>query len=289
MAEVFPPFSSPQRGEDRHLTLARELAAAFSAFPQVEAVTVGGSLASGEADAGSDIDLYVYTTSIIPLLAREALVAQRGASRADMNLQFWDLGDEWVDGPTGIEVDVIYWDTAWIAEQIDRVLVHHQASVGYTTCFWNTVRNSLPLYDRDGWFARLQAQCQCLYPEPLRRAIIAKNYPVLRDVIPAYLRQIEKAVERRDLVSVNHRVAALLASYFDVLFALNAVPHPGEKRLLEIAAERCARRPSMMLEQVEAILRLAGTGDAALLQAVNRLVDDLDVLLLQEGFDLSFF
>ena len=46
-----------------HLNLARELAAAFRAFPQVEAVAVGGSLASGEVDAGSDIDLYVYTAS----------------------------------------------------------------------------------------------------------------------------------------------------------------------------------------------------------------------------------
>jgi len=262
-----------------HLTLARELAAAFSAFPRVEAIAVGGSLASQAADAGSDIDLYVYTTSVIPLSAREALVAQRGSSRADLNLQFWDLGDEWIDGPTGIEVDVIYWDTTWITEQIDRVLVHHQASVGYTTCFWNTVRNSLPLYDRNGWFTRLQTQCQCPYPEPLRRAIIAKNHPILRDVIPAYLHQIEKAVQRRDAVSVNHRVAALLASYFDVLFALNAIPHPGEKRLLEIVSEHCAKRPPAMREQVEEVLRLAATGNATLVQAVNRLIDDLDALL----------
>ncbi|MGC9395946.1 MAG: nucleotidyltransferase family protein [Anaerolineae bacterium] len=272
-----------------HLILARELAASFSAFPHVEAVAVGGSLASGAADAGSDIDLYVYTTSVIPLPAREALVAQRGFSRADLNLQFWDLGDEWVDEPTGIEVDVIYWDTAWIAEQIDRVLVHHQASVGYTTCFWNTVRNSVPLYDRQGWFAHLQARCQMPYPEPLRRAIVAKNYPILRDVIPAYLHQIQHAVRRHDAVSVNHRVAALLASYFDVLFAVNAVLRPGEKRLLEIATERCTKRPPAMREQVEAVLRAAADVDAdeTLVHAIDHLIDDLDVILLQEGFDLG--
>lgn len=269
------------------LTLARELAVAFSAFPQVEAIAVGGSLASQTADAGSDIDLYVYTTSVIPLHAREALVAQRGFSRADLNLQFWDLGDEWIDGPTGIEVDVIYWDTSWITEQIDRVLVHHQASVGYTTCFWNTVRNSLPLYDRNGWFARLQARSQCPYPELLRRAIIAKNYPILRDVLPAYLHQIAKAIQRRDLVSVNHRVAALLASYFDVLFALNAVPHPGEKRLLEIATECCAKRPPAMREQVGAVLRATANADETLIRAIDRLIDDLDIILLQAGFDLA--
>jgi len=144
------------------------------------------------------------------------------------------------------------------------------------------------LYDRNGWFARLQAQCQCPYPEPLRRSIIAKNYPVLRDVIPAYLQQIEKVLQRNDLVSINHRVAALLASYFDVLFALNAIPHPGEKRLLEIAAERCAKRPPAMREQVEMVLRASADADATLVHAIDCLIDDLYIILLREGFDLGY-
>ncbi len=102
-----------------------------------------------------------------------------------------------------------------------------------------------------------------------------------------YLHQIQNAVRRHDAVSVNHRVAALLASYFDVLFALNAIPHPGEKRLLEIAAERCAKRPPAMREQVEAVLRATADADEALVHAIDRLIDDLDELLLQEGFDLG--
>lgn len=269
-----------------HKDLARELATAFSAFPSVEAIALSGSLMSKAADTGSDIDLYVFTTSDIPLAAREALVAQRGAIRADLNLKFWDLGDEWIDRQTGIEVDVIYWDASWIAGQIDRVLVHHQASVGYTTCFWSTVRHAMPLYDRSDWFAHLQAQCQCSYPEPLRQAIIAKNYPIMRDVIPSYLHQIQKAVQRHDSVSVNHRVAGLLVSYFDVIFALNAMPHPGEKRLLEIAAERCTKLPQAMCEQAERVLQAAASTDTTLVHAVNQLIDNLDVLLLKEGFDL---
>ena len=268
-----------------HQVLARKLGDAFCTFPNVEAIALAGSQTAGDIDSRSDIDLYVYTTSPIPLSDRIALVEKFRASRADLGLQFWDPGDEWYDLETGIEVDVMYWDVAWIEEQIDRVLVRHHASTGYTTCFWNTVRNSAVLYDRNGWFQTLQARCQQSYPEELRRAVIAKNHPVLRRVIPAYLHQIEKAIQRNDLVSINHRVAALLASYFDVLFALNRVPNPGEKRLLAIAAQRCGRIPKDMSLHVASVLHAAASTDPGLITDIQTLVDGLDQLLREEGFD----
>lgn len=265
--------------------LAFKLAGMFSALPQVEAVALAGSQTSGSVDRISDIDLYVYTTGLIPLADRQSLLAASGgASRADMDLQFWDSGDEWFDAETGIEVDVIYWDTAWITEQLDRVLVHHQAGMGYTTSFWHTIQNSKVLFDRRGWFAGLQEKAAQPYPEELRLEIIRKNQPVLRSVIPSYLHQIEKAIQRGDLVSLNHRVAALLASYFDVLFALSRLPNPGEKRLLQIAAERCPCLPLGMREQVEDVLRAAASLEGDLPGKINRLVDNLDRLLVEEGF-----
>jgi hypothetical protein len=266
------------------LTLAGRLAGLFSALPQVEAVALSGSQAGGAADAGSDIDLYVYTRAGIPLADRQALLDQSGgASRADLGLTFWGDGDEWIDAASGIEVDIVYFDAGWMQAQLAGVIDAHQPALGYTTCFWHTVRQSSPFYDPRGWFAQLQEKARAPYPEALRHSIIAFNHPVLRGVIPAYLHQIEKAVQRGDRVSVNHRLAALLASYFDILFAANRVLHPGEKRLLALAAAMCASLPAGMVSDVEAVLHSSAAGDALLPGRLNRLLDRLDDWLALAG------
>jgi hypothetical protein len=265
--------------------LAHKLAELFAELPQVEAVALGGSQAGGMTDAASDIDLYVYTRADIPVETRRGIVARAGgASHASLGLNFWGPGDEWLNAASGIEVDVVYFDAGWMESQIRRVIHEHQASLGYTTCFWHTVRASQVLYDPHGWMAALQSACRVEYPEPLRRNIIALNHPVLREVIPAYYGQIQKAVKRRDLVSINHRLAALLASYFDILFALNRLPHPGEKRLVQFALERCEKLPEGMQEDIAIVIQASAGLEPGLLAGLDRLLDRLDEILRQEGF-----
>jgi len=271
--------------ENQHLELARKLAAEFGHFEEVKAIALGGSVASGAAGPGSDIDLYVFTTAPVPLQKRTELAAKSGYSRADLGLEFWDPGDEWMDATTGIEVDVIYWDTAWIEDQLARVVQRHQSSMGYTTCFWNTLQKAFSLYDPQGWFGAVQQSTQVPYPEELRLNIIRTNHAVLRRVIPSYAHQIEKAQSRGDLVSINHRVAALLASYFDVLFALNRVLHPGEKRLLAFAKQNCALLPKDFSTDVTELLKAAGSTHQPVVQWTHRLIDHLDELLILQGFD----
>lgn len=266
---------------DAH-SLAAAIAAQYSVFPQVEAVAWGGSHTSAAADAASDIDLYVYLRSPLPPAQRAAFIRAR-SRYAEIDNQVWEPGDEWIEAESGTKIDAMYRELRWIESQLDRVLVHHQASAGYSTAFWYNVRTSQLVFDRNGWFAKLQAQAQQPYPEPLRRAIIAKNYPLLRTALWSYRQQIGLAVARGDLISINHRVAALLASYFDVLFALNRLPHPGEKRLIAYAARDCKLLPHNMALQVKSLIGASAQASDAVLDCVDALADNLDDLLREQG------
>jgi hypothetical protein len=269
--------------DNPHLQLAQDIAVRFARLPLVEAVSLTGSQVMGVSDPSSDIDLYIYVQREVPLPERIAAAAPY-AEGAEFNVQFWGTEDFWRDPGTGIRIEAIYMWQPFIEGDLERVLRRHEAWTGYSTAFLHSVRNGHILFDRNGWLARMKADAQ-QYPEALRMAIIAKNHPILRTVSSGFLQQIGSAVKRRDVVSLNHRVAAFLASYFDVLFALNYVPHPGEKRLIHYAETLCEKRPPLLREQVEALIASAGSINPDVIVRVDTLIDSLDALLRAEGID----
>jgi hypothetical protein len=266
--------------------IAFEIAAIYGALPQVEAVALAGSRGSGMGDASSDLDLYIYVREEIPAETRKEIARPR-AVWAETDNRFWEPGDEWVESASGLSVDVMFRRKDWIEDQLDRVLRRHEAAIGYTTCLWHNVRSSHPLHDPTGWLAALKRFADQAYPEPLRQAIIAKNHPILRRTLSSYTHQIERAAARGDRVSVNHRIAAFLASYFDVLFALNRIPHPGEKRLLAHAREQCEKRPTGMEAGIGALLDQVGTDGKQAAEICRVLVDSLEQLLLEEKLEMK--
>ena len=70
----------------QNLTIPKKLAELFSSLPEVEAVALGGSHVTGLSDSSSDIDLYVFTRTDIPLSSRQAIVDKNGGS-----LGFWSF------------------------------------------------------------------------------------------------------------------------------------------------------------------------------------------------------
>ncbi len=294
MADATPPeptFPAPasERApnptlDPRGASLARTIAARFADLPGVVAVALGGSRGSGGAGPGSDLDLYVYADRDLPLVDR-ARIAGPDALQPELDHRFWEPGDVWTDPATGLTVDVMYRSPAWIEAELDRVLVRHEASLSYSTALWHNVRTTIPLADPSGWYARLQATARQPYPEPLRRAIVAKNHPLLRASRFSFLHQIEAAWERRDAVSVQHRLTALLASFFDLLFALNRQTHSGEKRLVRYVLAHCPLRPPDLAHRLDALLAAAPPpwDERDFISFAHHLIDDLDQLLAAEG------
>jgi hypothetical protein len=112
--------------------------------------------------------------------------------------------------------------------------------------------------------------------------VIAKNFPILRRNMSSYAHQIEMAIARGDLISVNHRVTALLASYFDILFAVNEQPHPGEKRLAQFAARLCTKLPEKFPQGADELLAALPGRDRQITGKINALLDGLESLLRAE-------
>jgi hypothetical protein len=91
------------------------------------------------------------------------------------------------------------------------------------------------------------------------------------------------ALDHNDRLSVNHRITALLASYFDILFAINRLFHPGEKRLVAYVLAKCPTHPPGFETQVyELLSAIAPTGRPDVPGCVNDLLDRLDALLIEE-------
>ena len=100
-------------------------------------------------------------------------------------------------------------------------------------------------------FEELQDKYRVPYPVKLKQNIISNNLKLLNGMLPSFDMQIQKAEKRGDLVSVNHRVAEFLASYFDIIFALNEMTHPGEKRMQSICARECRILPRNFEENLK--------------------------------------
>jgi hypothetical protein len=263
--------------------LALRLAASYAELDDVEAVALAGSRGGElEGDEHSDLDLYVYRRGELAIADRRS-IPSTGATELEIGNTFWEDGDEWVAPDPLVRVDVTFRHVVWIEDEIDRVLVRHEPRLGYSTCFLCSVQRCTILRDRTGWLGRLKARASGPYPSALRDAILAKNHPVLRAAHSAYLGQIATAAARGDLVSVNHRIAALLASYFDIVIAVNQKAHPGEKRLVEFVRERCASTPESFDEAVAAVTASPGHGEGSVLRALTRLLDGLDAWLSELG------
>lgn len=211
----------------------QELVDRFCTCESVEAIGLGGSRATGKADESSDYDLYVYLTGKTSRVRREAIFA--GLFRVmEYDNMFWEQEDDGIF-MDGTPIDILYRRIDDLDQSLRHVVIDHQAQNAYTTCLWNNLLNTKILFDRDGRLAALREKYTMPYPARLKEHIVRRPMALLFDGLPNYANQLKKAIARNDVPAMNHRAAAFVESYFDLLFGFNETTHPGEKRMLREA------------------------------------------------------
>lgn len=247
-------------------------------FTQTEAIALGGSRSTGLNDESSDYDVYIYVSKNIPEAERQKLLSQY-CCLTEIGNRYWEYEDNCIL-KDGVPVDIIYRDMNSFDEGLRRTVTECVPSNAYTTCMWHNLLNSEIIFDRNGSLAALKEKYSVPYPEQLRENIIRRGRKLLSGCIPSYDLQIKKAVLRGDCNAVTHRTAEFLASYYDVILALNRLTHPGEKRLAEICAAKCRLLPENFKENLDRLFAELYTEKTP--ENISRIVSELDSLLEKE-------
>lgn len=253
-----------------------KLASAYLADPHVAGVFLTGSRASGRSDDQSDYDLVVVTTGAVHPHLRERIARDQDPDVLDLAPGHFGDGDAWIKD--GVSYDIMFWDLTWLTETLTSVIHGHHASEGYTTAHWFTVASWIELAVNEAYRARLNELAELAsttYPEELKNQIIRHNYTLLRPVVFSYEHQLATAVSRGDTIAVNHRIAAIIASWTDIVFAEHRLRHPGEKKLFEHLA-----RIESLPENYAADLHALASGDA---DKAGVLIDRLTAWLEDRG------
>jgi hypothetical protein len=249
----------------------------LSALPQIEAIALGGSRSTNHYDEKSDYDVYLYCTASIPEDTRREILSKY-CSYMEIGNHFWEYEDNCVLN-NGIDIDILYRNLDDFCAGVARVVEDFQPCNGYTTCMWHNLLTCKILCDKTGWLTAAKERFTVPYPDQLRSNIIEQNRRLLHTAMPAYRLQIEKAANRGDIVSITHRTAAFMESYFDILFALNRKTHPGEKRLISLCLENCPILPADFEENLHRLFSQLYGAPAITSANLQRVIEELEKIL----------
>ncbi len=239
-------------------SVACRIAHAIEGHPAVSALLVFGSVASGHVDERSDVDLFVICApDVIPLEERKAPLTQIGTG--------WRFGDQSQANPLFAtydadgQVDEIftslhYQTVAWIETVLRQVL--EQGAI--TTEQMPFRPYTLPalllrgwlLSDHDGIVARWREQARP-FPRRLKRNILSHFAPLLQEQTEELIASAQRHLGPRAFIfHLNWAVDALTS----ILFALNDLYDPADRRAEQTILPTLARVPQDFLPRLAAIL-----------------------------------
>lgn len=250
----------------------------FKMIDEVSAIAFAGSNTSNRGDVLSDIDIDIFTNKEISVEKREEIISKYSKDR-EVGKDHWGQGDEFLLDNFDKIIDIAYFDINWIEETLDNILVKHKAQIGYSTCFWHNIKNLNVIFDKEGNLEKLKEKSKVSYPKELKENIIKTNMNILKGDFSSFYVQIEKAMKREDINSINNRLAGFMASYFDILFAINEIPNPGEKRLVSIIKDNAKFIPNNFEEDINEAFKLGGECNFELVDVLDSLIKNLNEII----------
>ena len=244
---------------------------------QVEAIAIGGSRATKNYDEKSDYDIYLYCTGYIDEYIRRSIL-EKYCNYMEIGNSFWELEDNCTLN-NGIDIDVLYRNLDDFTNGLINVVEKHNSYNGYTTCMWHNLLTCQIIYDKYGRLSDIKKRFSIPYPKELKASIISRNIRLIYNSLPAYSLQIKKAINRNDIISISHRTAAFMESYFDIIFAVNELTHPGEKRLVELVKRNCKIIPNNFEENITELFNSLYTSSKDVDIVLNKIINELEKII----------
>ena len=245
----------------------------ISNIDDIVSIVLGGSMANDCSDNISDYDFYIYSSNKINQETRIKIFSKH-CKYYEIGHDFWELGDNGILN-CGIEIEIIYRDLQFLENYVANVIEKCIPNIGFTTCFWHNVLTSKIIYDKNDYYKKMKERFSIPYPKELKENIIKRNMALLSGYIISYDKQIEHAVYRKDLVNINNRISVFLASYFDIIFAINELQHPGEKRLIEICKNKCNILPNKFEENISNLFN----NEFNTMEILNNIINELKIII----------
>jgi len=225
------------------------------------AIALGGSYAKGTADDEADVDLYLFAHDVLPGEERTR-VASAFSSEIE-SIVSWGEDAPFSNAGTdfrfrGENVECWLRDIGHIERSIaecregvvKREFVTWTTTGFYNHCCLSDLTVMAALDDPFDVIARWKSAVAA-YPPKLRKAIVGQHLAAAGFWPENF--HYKSAIERRDVVYVTGIVQQVVHNLVQVVFALNEVYFPGDKRL-DVAMEHLSQQPPELCERIRALL-----------------------------------
>jgi hypothetical protein len=273
-------LNAPPNLPAEKLRTLNELVEALREIPDLVAIVLGGSFASGLATPDSDIDIGLYYREASPFsVDRVRSIAEEFslAGSVPVVTDFYGWGP-WVNGGAWIQtstsrVDFLYRNLDQVRRVIDEghggVWRHdydQQPPFGLrSVVYFGETLICIPLYDPENVITELKASV-AQYPQPLRNRIIQDSLWNAEFSL-TLCRNFEKAGDVYNAVGCMTRVAQFLVH---ALFALNQEYFVSDKYAVRLI-EGFAVRPLDFIPRLAGVLSNAGDTPAKLHRSSEQL------------------